>query len=148
MKITDQQVAALRAQLSGQSAEEHLRLFNELDESDHVGYAALLASALFEAIQRRFVKDDETVDHADIIDFIASVRERSEDSPDSVNPDIAEKIILHATGQGSISGIDDSAITRHQVILLAALVAREKYNEEELDAFLVQVRADAEEMLE
>ncbi|RFS82650.1 hypothetical protein D0T12_24665 [Actinomadura spongiicola] len=148
MTINDRQVEALHVQLAGRPAEEHLRLFNALDETDHIGYAALLAAGLFEAIQRRFVKDGKVADRSEVIDFIATVRARSESSPDEVNPDVAERIILHALGQGSLSGIDSSAITRHQIILLAGLVAQARYNEAELNAFMRKICADAEEMLE
>lgn len=148
MRVTDEQVAALHAQLAGAAPEEHLRLFNKLDESDNVGYAALLAAGLFEAIQRRFSKEGRTASRADIIDFIAAAREKSDEAPDAINPDVAERIIMHALGQGTIAGIDDKTILAHQIILLAALVAQANYTETELNAFMSQIRADAEEMLE
>lgn len=148
MPVTDKQVEALRTQLAGRPPEEHLRLFNELDQSDNVGYAALLAAGLFEAIQHRFVKNGEPADRPEIIEFIAIARAKSDDAPDAINPDVAERMILHALGKGSISGIDDGTILRHQIILLAALVGQANFNEPELDAFMTQIRADAEEMLE
>ncbi|TDD63820.1 hypothetical protein E1293_42405 [Actinomadura darangshiensis] len=148
MQVTDRQLATLRSQLAGRTAEEHLRLFNQLGESDNAGYAALLAAGLFEAIQRRFAKSNHASQQTEIIDFIAASRERSEEAPDAIDPNIAEQIILHALGKGTIAGIDGKAVIRHQIMLLAALTAQARYNEEELDAFLSQVRADAEEMLE
>lgn len=148
MPVTDKQVAALHAQLAGRSPEEHLRLFNELDETDNVGYAALLAAGLFEAIQRRFAKNNEVSDRSEIIDFIAEARAKSDESSDALNPDVAERIILHALGKGSLSGIDDDIVLGHQVVLLSALTARENYSESELNAFMAQIREDAEEMLE
>ena len=148
MAVTDKQVAALHAQLAGRPPEEHLRLFNDLDQADNIGYSALLAAGLFEAVQRRFVKNGEPADRPEVIGFVAAARARTDDAPDAINPDVAEKIIMHALGQGSIAGIDDGTILRHQIILLAALVGQEKYDETELNAFMNQIRTDADEMLE
>ncbi|GAA1855967.1 hypothetical protein [Actinomadura bangladeshensis] len=147
MPVTDEQVAALHAQLAGRPPEEHLRLFNKLDQSNNAGYAALLAAGLFEAIQRRFVKEGEPADRSEIINFIAAAREKSDDAPDAINPDVAEQMILHALGQGSLSGLDDMTILRHQIILLAALTGMANYSESDLNAFLAQIRVDADEML-
>ncbi len=55
---------------------------------------------------------------------------------------------MHALGKGSIAGIDDGTVLRHQIILLAALVGQENYDDAELDAFMNQIRTDADEMLE
>jgi hypothetical protein len=148
MPVTDKQVAALHAQLAGRPPEEHLRLFNDLDQSDNAGYAALLAAGLFEAVQRRFVKNGESADRSEVIDFIAAARARSDDAPDAINPDVAEQMIMHALGKGSFAGIDDGTVLRHQIILLAALVGQENYDDAELDAFMNQIRTDADEMLE
>ncbi|SFN63357.1 MULTISPECIES: hypothetical protein [Actinomadura] len=148
MRVTDDQVAALHSQLAGEPPEEHLQLFNKLDETDNVGYAALLAAGLFEAIQRRFAQEGRSADRREIVDFIATAREKDDEAPDTINPDVAERIILHALGQGTIADIDDKTVLAHQIILLAALVAQEHYTKAELEAFMSQIRADAEEMLE
>ncbi|MEV0662976.1 hypothetical protein ACIBI3_25230 [Actinomadura luteofluorescens] len=148
MPVTDKQVAALRAQLAGRPPEEHLRLFNELDQTDYVGYAALLAAGLFEAIQRRFVKGGEVSDRSEIIEFVAAVRATGEASSDAVNPEVAEQVILHALGRGSPPDFDDETVLGHQIILLSALTAQANYSEAELNAFMVQIRADADEILE
>ncbi|MES9543696.1 hypothetical protein [Actinomadura sp. NPDC000600] len=148
MPVTDEQVAALYAQLAGRPPEEHLRLFNELDQNDNVGYAALLAAGLFEAIQRRFVKDGEIADRSEIIEFVAQARAKGNESLEAINPGVAEQIILHALGKASLSGIDDQTVLGHQIVLLSALVGRANYSEAELNDFMAQIRADADEILE
>ncbi|MFD0535774.1 hypothetical protein ACFQY7_20535 [Actinomadura luteofluorescens] len=148
MSVTDKQVAALHAQLAGRPLEEHLRLFNKLDQTDNVGYAALLAAGLFEAIRRRFVRDGKAADRSEIIEFVAVVRAAGDESSDAVNPDVAEQVILHALSRGPLPDFDDETVLGHQIILLSALNAQANYSDAELHAFMVQIRADADELLE
>src|SRR5690606_17276503 len=96
MTVTDKQVAALHAQLAGRG-EEHKRLFDELD-ADEVGhgYSALVAAAVFEAIERRFVKNGKVADDAEVIQFIAELRSKNADVAEKLDPVIAERLIFHS----------------------------------------------------
>jgi hypothetical protein len=54
MAVTDHQVATLRAQLAG-NLDEHKRLRRQLDRAaDGRAYSALVTSAFYEAVKRRF----------------------------------------------------------------------------------------------
>jgi hypothetical protein len=147
--VTDDQIATLRALLKGER-EEHRQLLNQLNRAEaNVGYSALLAAGFFEAVERRFMANDQVTNHTRVIDFVASVRERTDETPDAVNPDVAERMIFHALDQGaSISDLDSDTVIQHQIILLAALIGDAQMDELKLDAFLRKIRADADELIE
>ncbi|MEU8123084.1 hypothetical protein AB0C21_30610 [Spirillospora sp. NPDC049024] len=149
MPTTDDQVAALHALLAGHR-EEHRQLLNQLDRAEaNKGYSALLAAGLFEAIERRFIVDGKVVDRAEVIAFVASVRERGDEMPDLINPEVAERIILRMLDQGgSVSDIDADTMIRHQIILLAGLIGDANLSESELNEFMRKIRVDADELLE
>lgn len=149
MPVTDAQIAALRALLKGE-AEKHRELLDQLDRTEaNVGYSALLAAGFFEAVERRFIVDGHVTNSARVIDFVASIRERTDETPDAVKPDIAERMIFHALDQGaSISGIATDTVIQHQIILLAALIGDAQLNDLELDDFLRKIRTDADELID
>ncbi|MFB4309201.1 hypothetical protein [Actinomadura sp. GTD37] len=149
MPVTDDQVATLRALLAG-NREEHRQLLAQLDRKEaNTGYSALLAAGLFEAVERRFIREGKVVDRAEVTSFVASVRERGDEMPDLINPEIAERIILHMLDQGaSISDIDPDTAIQHQLILLAGLIGDSQLSDSELDTFMRKIRVDADELLE
>ncbi|TDC73243.1 hypothetical protein [Actinomadura sp. 7K507] len=148
MTVTDEQVATLRAQLEGNIA-EHRRLLNDLDPGEaNVGYSALIAAAFIEAAERRFIKDGKTGDKFEVIDFVAQTRENDDESPNVINPQIAEGMLLSLLGKGSMVDADEETKLGHQIVLLAALVSEEQFTSTELDAFLLNARSLADELLE
>lgn len=147
MTVTDDQAATLRAQLAGE-VDEHRRLARQLDaEQAKLGYAALVAAAFIVAVERRFMKDEKVSDDAEVIDFIASARERSDDSAEIINPEIAEAMILHLLGRGSVAGIDENTKFEHQIILLAALIGQAQLSDSELETFMTEARSLADQIL-
>jgi hypothetical protein len=75
MTVTDEQVAFLRAHLSGDT-EEYQRKWELLDrEAAKVSYPSLIAAAFFKAVDRHF--DKEHTSAADVVEFVANVRARS-----------------------------------------------------------------------
>jgi hypothetical protein len=148
MHVTDEQMATLRAQLQGK-LEEHRRLLRQLDPQEaNVGYAALIAAAFIEAAERRFKKDGRVADTSEVIDFVAKARESDDESPDVLNPQLAESMILHLLGKGTMAEATEETKLGHQIVLLAALVADEQFTEDELDAFLSSARSLADDLLE
>lgn len=145
MTVTDKQVAALHAQLAGRG-EEHKRLFDELD-ADEVGYgySALVAAAVFEAIDRRFVRDGKIAEDAEVIDFVADLRSRTADVADDLDPVIAERLIFHSLGKGEIDDIDQTVFFGTQILVLAGLIADANLNEGELESFMNVARSIAED---
>ncbi|GAA4227821.1 hypothetical protein GCM10022254_16440 [Actinomadura meridiana] len=149
MPVTDGQAAALHALLSGQ-LEEHSRIIGQLDKATiNVGYRALLAAGFFEAVERRFIVDGEEADNAAIIDFVASIRARTDKGPDVIKPDVAERMISHVLDrEPSISDIDGDTAVEHQVALLMELINDAQLSESALTEFIAKVRADVDEMIE
>jgi hypothetical protein len=98
---------------------------------------ALVAAGFFEAVDRRFAANGTT---ADVIDFVADLRARSEQLSEAVDPTVAERLIRHSLGNGSIADLDDGTVAGTQFLLLAGLVADEHYDEAGLDAFMAEVR--------
>lgn len=147
MPITDEQVAVLRAQLRG-DREEHLRLLNQLDsEEANVFYTALVGSAFIEAAQHHFIKNGEVASASQIIDFVAQVRERSNDSAHLINPKLAESMLLELLGKGKMIDADADTKFGHQIVMLSAMVGERQFTPVELDAFLQSARSLAEELL-
>ncbi len=145
MAVTDEQVATLRAQLAG-DFDEHRRLLNRLDPiAARTGYTALIAAAFFEAVDRRFVNDGKIANDPEIVEFVGSVRARSEEAARDTDPVAAERLIHHSLGRGSIADLDDETVLSTQMFMLAGLIADEQLDAVGLDAFLTEVREVAEE---
>lgn len=148
MRVTDEQVATLCAQLRGDIS-EHRRLLHELDSDEaNIGYPALIAAAFIEATERRFMKDGKSAEASEVIDFVAKVRETDDEMPDVISAQIAEGMIFHLLEKGTMVEADEETKLGHQIVLTAALVADEKFTEDELDAFLRDARSLADELLE
>ena len=147
MAITDDQVATLRAQLTGQN-EEHVRLLNQLDtEEAQRNYVTLVTAAFFEAVDRKFIVNGKVAENAEIVNFIAHQREIHPDSADALDPEAAEMMVLDALGKGSMESLDVETVFGTQILLLAALVGEARYSDDELDAFLAKARTEADKRL-
>jgi hypothetical protein len=144
MPVTDLQVATLRAQLAGE-VEEHRRLLDQFDgKSDGRPYVTLTNAAFFEAVEHKF-NGDTTAD--EIIEFVADVRSRSERVRASLDPRVAERVLLAAVTDADISGLDSAEVRRAQTILLNALIADEDLDSASLDAFMATARGLADRLL-
>jgi hypothetical protein len=147
MAVTDEHVAALHAQLAGRG-EEHKRLYAELDP-DEVGYeySALVAAAVFEAIDRRFVIDGKIASDPEVIDFVAALRSRTADVAEKLDPSIAERLIFHSLGKGEIEDIDQKVFFGAQIIVLAGLIADAELSADELKSFMDTARGIANDWI-
>ncbi|MGI5208713.1 hypothetical protein ACQEU6_44995 [Spirillospora sp. CA-108201] len=147
MPITDEQVAVLRAQLKG-NREEHLRLLDQLDSNEaNVFYTALVGAAFINAAQHHFIKNGEVASTSQIIDFVAQVRERSDDSSHLINPQLGESMLLDFLGKGTMIEADPDTKFGHQIVMLSAMVGARQFTPVELEAFLQSARSLAEELL-
>lgn len=137
MTVTDEQAATLRAYLAG-DFDEYERLNEQLDpEVDGAGYGALIAAGFFEAVDRRFAKGGT---RADVIEYVADIRSRSERLTDQVDPQVAERLIMHSLGEGSIDDLGDKIVVHTQLIILIALIGDEELNGGDLDKFIATAR--------
>lgn len=142
--ITPHPLAALRAQLSGNGAEHRrlLRQFNGRD--DKVYYSALVHAAFLEAVARRFAKATTT---PQVIEYVADVRSRFDEVANAVDPRVGEQLILEVLGKGATDGVDTRTSSAAIQFLLTALVADERLDNAELDAFIAKAKETAETLL-
>lgn len=144
MAVTDDQVAALRAQLSGDRI-EHERLLSMLDgQADRDGYAALIGAAFVVASERRFRANGTA---ADVIRFVADVRSRTPSAAERIDPKIGERLVLCALTDEPIDDIDADTAIVTQLLLLVGLIADAEFESAGLDAFLAESRALADEWM-
>jgi hypothetical protein len=137
MAVTEQDVAALRAQLAGDFA-GHKRLLGQLEETEgFAGYMALVAAGFFEAVDRRFGAGTTP---ADVIEFVGDIRSRFDGADHEIDPRAAERLILRVLGQGSVTDLDGASIRRLQRLLLPLLVADEQLDGAGLEEFLTRAR--------
>jgi hypothetical protein len=144
MPVTDDQVAALRALLTD-DMDRYRTLFAALDRAEAgKGYMALVAAAFGEATERRF---GEGGSRTDIITFVGGVRTRSARVADALDPEVAERMLNAALGNGSTQGIGREEKASAQALLLAGLIADEHLDDAGLDAFLADARKLANQIL-
>lgn len=147
MAITDEQVAALEALLSGRT-DEHKRRLDQFDPAEaNRGYSALVAAGCLIAIERQFIRNGKYVPHAEVIDHVATLRASSQVAAEVLDPDITERIILAGMDQGDLDDIDGDIVFGHQLFLLATLIAEEHLNVAELNDFLAEARETADRWL-
>jgi hypothetical protein len=131
--------------LLADDVERHEVLYAQLDRAEaRTGYAALVAAAFCEAVERRFPRDHQ---HGDVITFVASVRTRSDRLATEIAPRTAERIIRAVSGDGSIADLSDATVAGTQIVLLAALIADEQLDDAGLDAFLGSARKLADQLM-
>lgn len=141
MNVTDLDVAAVRAFLEGDQ-QKHRQLRDQLDGRD--GYSALLFTAFYEALKRKFGKHGG---REEIIEFVGDVRSRSEKAESDIDPLTAEQVIRNVLHSEVIADIDDATVVQYQVMLLAVLVSDEAFDDDQLDKFLATARTLADHML-
>jgi hypothetical protein len=143
MAVTDEQVAALHAQLAD-DANEHRRLLTQLDlKTGGRAYVALIDAAFFEAVERRFGNRSTT---ADIIEYVADVRARSQRLADAVDVRTAEQVIRMVFSDSPMEPLDGKTALTAKQVLLAALIADEHLDDSGLDKVLADARQLADRM--
>jgi hypothetical protein len=144
MAVTDDQVAALRALLTGNIIENR-RLLAQFDrQMDGAAYSALVTAAFFEAVDRRFGKEGTP---ARVIEYVADVRSRSDEIAEDVDASVGERMIQKVLVGESTDDLDSRTSATAKLLLLAALVADESFGNSELDQFLARVRKMADYLL-
>jgi hypothetical protein len=144
MPVTDQQSAALRAQLAGDLA-EHKRLLSSLGGvADGRGYSALLTAAFYNAVDSRFTRESTL---NEVTGFVADVRARSEGVRDALDPRTAERVLVSAFTSDDLSDLDAEELTKTKMVLLAAIIAGQQLDDAGLDEFIAKARALADELL-
>ncbi|MEV0404380.1 hypothetical protein [Actinoallomurus sp. NPDC050550] len=143
MKVTGDQVAALRPVLTGDVA-AHERLYSRLDPASKNNYGVLIVAAFFEAAYRKFGKGGTP---SDVAEFVKRARARSDDLATSIDPRVAERLILATFTDEQIDDISDELKGGHYILLLAGLIADFNLSDSGLEAFLDDARKLADEWL-
>jgi hypothetical protein len=142
--VTDEHVATIRALLHG-NIQGYLQMIDDLERANRLdGYEALLGAAALEAFDRRFGRNYTT---ADIVTYVADARTRFSETGADFDPRAAEQLIHAALGDASIDGLTDQTIAQLQVLLLGDLITAKRLDDAELDEFVGEARALAEESL-
>jgi len=141
LQITDWHVAWVRAFVS-QDAEALRPMLAQTPRTDEPDGTTLLLRAAFSlAVRRRFVGGTR----ADVVRFVAHARiRRGRDAP-PIDPGVAEKLIMEVLTGTPAEGLTELQKAQH-IILLSELVEDERPTADELDAFLADARAYAEQI--
>jgi len=143
MPVTDEQEATLHAQLAGKF-DEHKKLLDALDPvAARTGYSALVSAAFCIAAADRF---PEGTTATEVIEYVGDVRSRAA-SVSSIDPRIAERVLLAVNTDEEIDDIDARTSFETQLVLLAALIADDHPDAAELDTFMARARRLADQWL-
>jgi hypothetical protein len=144
MTVTDDQVAALRAALTGDMhAFDGLGGVSGLDYGE--AFPVLMATAFILATRRRFGGGWST---ADVIRFVGEVRLEYDANDGCVDPDAAEQLVLAALRDKALpAGIGEEARGNAQFALLSSMVSDEYPQSHELDALLAEARELADQWM-
>jgi hypothetical protein len=141
----DDQVALLRAMLTGDDG-THQRLSADLERrSDSDRFGVLLSVAFTLALRRHF-RAGYTA--ADVIRLAARIRADSEEAASQIDPAGAEKLIRAALGEpGLADNADDLTKGSTQAVGLVLLISDEEPDDGQLDTFLVEAQQQAARFL-
>jgi hypothetical protein len=103
-----------------------------------------VSAAFVIAAQHRF---PQGASQAEVIEFAADVRSRSDKVADQVDPGTAERVLMYVFTEQTLDDIDARASWETQLALMAAIVGDEHLDDAGLDAFLAQARALADRWL-
>jgi hypothetical protein len=144
MAVTGDQVATLRAYLSG-DFDEHDRLHARLDPvAARTGYSALISAGFVLAVERRF--DRDTPD-AGVIAFVDRLRARSTEIAASIDPRVAERLIRAVYTDEQIDDLDSEMRLTTQFLLMTALIVEDRLDQSGLEKFLAEARELADEWI-
>jgi hypothetical protein len=142
--ISADQMTALRTLLTGK-LDEHRRAIAEMDRTDGwKGYNELITAAFVNVVDQRF---GARYTVTDIVEYVAEVRTRLRDPDRGINPNVAERLIRKALGEGTLRGIDKKTLLHTEGVLLVALIVDEQLDDAALDTFLAEARATADSFL-
>jgi hypothetical protein len=144
LPVTEQQVAALRAQLTG-DRDDAVRLIREFSAREDLrGFFTLTSAAFTEAVELRFGRNGT---REDAIRLVSDVRSRSDWLSESIAPDTAEAVLTSAFTHGDIPELDPDDLRGIFSTFLAAMIAEVGLDDTQLEDFLTKARALADKIL-
>jgi hypothetical protein len=143
MTITDAQLAALKALLTGDE-QAFDRLLTGSDLARTQEFAVLTATALVLAVRRSFPPGWSP---DDVVQFVACLRARDAGAHADVNPAAAEQMLLAVLRDERVSDDFDVLVNGHaQVALLNELVAG--LDNDQMEDFLAETRGEASQWVQ
>lgn len=138
-------MATIRAFLIG-DADEGARLATRFAEKGEVkGYSELVYAAFAIAARRRF---SPTWTVAQIVRFVTDTRMTLLQDGLDIDPCTAETLIRRVLGDGIDVRLEEEASARAQIFLLLTLIDDEGLDDAGIDAFLVQARSLADQLVD
>lgn len=143
-RVTDEQVAALRAYLA-LDPDELERLNRQLaDAGGTDGYGELVWAAFVIGARRRFAPE-WTV--PSVVKYVATTRARWGKVAEDIDPRTAEILLRRALDDKVDGDLDEVTRGRAQIFLLGELIIDAQLNDAELDELLEDARALADHWL-
>jgi hypothetical protein len=141
MRVTDEQMAALRALLALDSPEAERLTGRLIDNENLDGYGELVYAAFVTAARRRF---SPVWSLPELIRFVAAVRvDLARDEVD-IDSRTAEFVLRRALDEKVAAEPNQEAIARAQFFLLQEMVLEARFGDVELDEFLKSAREAAD----
>lgn len=144
MPVQDGQMVWLRAYLAGEMEVAARADALLIGSTARAGLGALVRAAFILATRQRFSPRWTT---AELIQFVAQVRQVLADHPDVIDPLVAEQQLRRALGDQTLDSNNAEVTARAQLILLDALVTSMDLDETAVVDLLSQARDMANRIL-
>lgn len=147
MQVTDDIEATVRACLRGDTAEYNQRfaaINRDRDRATVAGFRAMVAAAFLLTVQYKFSKDTT---QEEIIDYVAGIRARSDELPDTIDPTEGERMIASVFTGENTSDIDTGAELTNQVLIVVAIVDDEGIEGQLFEQLMTSTRKLANDLL-
>ena len=141
--VSGQQIAALRASLTLNTAQAQELQVSLIQGGDLHGFGELVYAAFLLAVRRRF---GPACTRADVVRYVGRVRAHGP-KDDDFDPLAAETLIVRALGGDPPPVADEEARAAAQAILLIALIVDLELDAAGLDRFLAEARELADRWL-
>lgn len=145
MAVTADQVATLRAHLSGDRDEFH-RLNATMDHGPEAtaAFAALVLAAFVKAVDRRFPAETS---RDDVERYVREVRSRSARLEEKLDQDAAVRLILSVNTDERVDDLDAETRFGMELVLLTAMIGDERLDAYGLEDFLFEARKFGDQLI-
>lgn len=82
-----------------------------------------------------------------MVEFVGDLRSRSESVRQKLSAEVAERSIMTAYDQANLDDLEDETVQYAQVMITVAIISDEQLADEDLDAFMAEVRSVADQVL-
>jgi hypothetical protein len=145
MRVTDLEMVVLRAEIAGEDEVARRAARDQLAASGQLaGLESLQYAAFVIAVRRKFAAGWTS---AEVIRYVAQVRGLLSERPDLLDPQAAETEIRRALGDNTAAPAQPGVVATAQMILLSALTASLRLDDQGVLALLAEARMVADRMI-